>query len=72
MYHWLIQGISLHTQKVVLQEDLDEDPESKGRERRTVCIITEYLNQGSLADLLHGKHKIDSSVWNYELMLRFV
>jgi serine/threonine protein kinase len=36
---------------------------------RSVCIITEYLEQGSLADILYGSNKVPDEVWTYELVL---
>lgn len=36
---------------------------------RSVCIITEYLEQGSLADILYGHNKVPDEVWTYELIL---
>ena len=36
---------------------------------RSVCIITEYLEQGSLADILYGNNKVSDDVWTYELVL---
>jgi serine/threonine protein kinase len=39
------------------------------RKIRSVCIITEYLEQGSLADILYGHNKVADDVWTYELVL---
>lgn len=39
------------------------------RKIRSVCIITEYLEQGSLADILYGHNKVSDDVWTYELVL---
>lgn len=37
--------------------------------QKTVCIITEYLEQGSLADILYGPTRLPEDVWSYELVL---
>lgn len=36
---------------------------------RSICIITEYLEQGSLADILYGSNKVADDIWTYELVL---
>ena len=36
---------------------------------KTVCIVTEYLEQGSLADILYGPKKLPADVWTYDLIL---
>ncbi|CAE7600513.1 SIS8, partial [Symbiodinium microadriaticum] len=36
---------------------------------RSICIITEYLEQGSLADILYGSNKVSDDIWTYELVL---
>jgi serine/threonine protein kinase len=41
----------------------------KGETRKTVCIITEYLEQGSLADILYGPTRLPPEVFTYELVL---
>ncbi|KAJ1420702.1 kinase-like domain-containing protein, partial [Ochromonadaceae sp. CCMP2298] len=41
----------------------------KAKPQKTVCIITEFLEQGSLADILYGPTKLPAEVWTYELVL---
>jgi serine/threonine protein kinase len=36
---------------------------------RSICIITEYLEQGSLADILYGSNRVADEFWTYELVL---
>jgi serine/threonine protein kinase len=36
---------------------------------RSICIITEYLEQGSLADILYGGNRVADEFWTYELVL---
>lgn len=36
---------------------------------KMVCIITEFLEQGSLADILYGPTRLPAEVWTYELIL---
>ena len=36
---------------------------------KTLCILTEFLEQGSLADILYGSKRVSSDVWSYELVL---
>ena len=53
---------------------VDDDDEfgaaaAKPKSVKSVCIITEYLEQGSLADLLYGPHKLPAESWSYELAL---
>lgn len=36
---------------------------------QTICIITEYLEQGSLADILYGPRRLPADVWTYDLIL---
>lgn len=45
------------------EKDKDKDP------GKTICIITEYLEQGSLADILYGPSKLPQEIWSYELIL---
>lgn len=63
----LIMGISFQTQTVTIPSEDDDSMIQK--EKQTLCIITEYLNQGSLADILHGPSAIDPEIWSYELLL---
>jgi len=37
--------------------------------QKTVCIITEFLEQGSLADILYGPNRLPPDIWTYELVL---
>jgi serine/threonine protein kinase len=41
----------------------------KAKPQKTVCIITEFLEQGSLADILYGPTKLPAEIWTYELVL---
>lgn len=61
------QGISFQKQIVTLPSEIDDSLIK--HEKQTLCIITEYLNQGSLADILHGPNAIDPEIWSYELLL---
>jgi serine/threonine protein kinase len=74
----LVMGISvveLETRRHVSvdMDDVAIDEESNGRKdnkaKKTLCILTEYLEQGSLADILYGPKRIPSEVWTYELVL---
>lgn len=49
--------------------DSSGSSKSKNIGKRTVCIITEYLEQGSLADILYGPSRLPADVWTYELIL---
>lgn len=76
-------GISLVNQEPVqippsrfkqLSDDDSTCPKSVDRSGKTtppktVCIITEYLEQGSLADILYGPSRLPSNIWTYELVL---
>ena len=42
---------------------------SAAKSQKTVCIITEFLGQGSLADILYGDNRLPPEVWTYELLL---
>ena len=37
--------------------------------QKTVCIVTEYLEQGSLADILYGPQRLPAEIWTYDLIL---
>lgn len=74
----LVMGIALLDQepvqkKKILDDDEDMLPKEKDGKKeklhKTVCIITEYLDQGSLADILYGPNKLAPEVWTYELVL---
>ena len=54
-----------------MRTTLDATPSSKPKPKgqKTVCIITEYLGQGSLADILYGENCLPPEVWTYELIL---
>ncbi len=41
----------------------------QSKPQKTVCIITEYLEQGSLADILYGPTRLPAEIWTYELIL---
>jgi len=47
----------------------DTNKKKSGNVVRSVCIITEYLEQGSLADILYGSNKVVDEIWTYELVL---
>jgi serine/threonine protein kinase len=57
------------------QDDEDDNflnkdsPKDKGPLQKTVCIVTEYLEQGSLADILYGPQRLPAEVWTYDLIL---
>lgn len=36
---------------------------------KTVCIVTEFLEQGSLADILYGPRRLPAEIWTYDLIL---
>lgn len=75
----LVMGISLVDQEPVLKLPFSESEKSmtgggesqsdKAGPKKTVCIITEYLEQGSLADILYGPSRLPAEVWTYELIL---
>ena len=47
----------------------DSGSNKKAKPQKTVCIITEFLEQGSLADILYGPTKLPAEIWTYELVL---
>lgn len=47
----------------------DKDKEKQDNMIRSICIITEYLEQGSLADILYGSNRVADEFWTYELVL---
>lgn len=47
----------------------DKDKEKNDDVIRSICIITEYLEQGSLADILYGSNRVADEFWTYELVL---
>lgn len=49
--------------------DTSEKKKDKNPPPKTVCIITEYLEQGSLADILYGPTRLPAEIWTYELIL---
>jgi hypothetical protein len=51
------------------EDEVDQEDQKPNRTQSTVCIITEYLEQGSLADILYGPTKLPSEIWSYELIL---
>lgn len=42
---------------------------SQNKSQKTVCIITEFLEQGSLSDILYGPTRLPEEVFTYELVL---
>jgi len=75
----LVMGISLMDQEPISppksrmmnpEEAAFETPDvKKGKPQQTVCIVTEFLDQGSLADILYGPTKLPGEIWSYELVL---
>lgn len=80
----LVMGISLVDQEPIplpksrclanVEDMEDISPQSENKKKnqpppKTVCIITEYLEQGSLADILYGPSKLPAEIWTYELIL---
>ncbi len=49
-----------------ISEDTEDGPSPNGK---IVCILTEYLDQGSLADLLYGPNRVSSDIWSYGTVL---
>ena len=55
----------------------DEDEEDEGKDYkeakekmpRCVCVVTEFLEQGSLADILYGPRRLPAEIWTYDLIL---
>lgn len=52
-----------------VSSDKRKEKEKASKPQKTVCIITEYLEQGSLADILYGPTKLPAEIWTYELIL---
>lgn len=46
-----------------------KDKDKEDNMIRSICIITEYLEQGSLADILYGSNRVADEFWTYELVL---
>jgi serine/threonine protein kinase len=80
----LVMGISLVDQEPVAlpksrQQNMSADmydsanphlaEGKRAKPQKTVCIITEFLEQGSLADILYGPTKLPAEIWTYELVL---
>ena len=73
----LVMGISLVDQDPVKQPTTSFDglasPMMKNNKdvkmKKTVCIITEYLEKGSLADILYGPSRLPPDVLTYERIL---
>ncbi len=53
------------------EDDEDDEKDGKDKERmpRCVCVVTEFLEQGSLADILYGPRRLPSEIWTYDLIL---
>eukprot|EP01033_Poteriospumella_lacustris_P003101 gene3101-2274_t len=49
--------------------DKDKDKKKPPKPQKTVCIITEFLEQGSLADILYGPTRLPPEIFTYELIL---
>jgi serine/threonine protein kinase len=43
--------------------------QAEQKQQKTVCIITEFLEQGSLADILYGPTRLPEEIFTYELVL---
>lgn len=77
----LVMGIALKDQDPVQKrikhpdEEEEEGTEKESEDKKkkpllkTVCIITEFLDQGSLADILYGPSRLAPEIWTYELVL---
>jgi predicted outer membrane repeat protein len=54
-----------------LEEEDEFGNDSKKKENfvKCVCIVTEFLEQGSLADILYGPRRLPAEVWTYDLIL---
>lgn len=46
-----------------------QKPKTKIQMQKTVCIVTEFLEQGSLADILYGPQRLPADIWTYDLIL---
>lgn len=52
--------------------DLDEEEDAEKKKESLpdcVCIVTEFLEQGSLADILYGPRRLPAEIWTYDLIL---
>jgi serine/threonine protein kinase len=49
--------------------DKDKDKKKPPKPQKTVCIITEFLEQGSLSDILYGSTRLPPEIFTYELIL---
>jgi serine/threonine protein kinase len=49
--------------------DKDKDKKKPPKPQKTVCIITEFLEQGSLSDILYGPTRLPPEIFTYELTL---
>jgi len=47
----------------------NQKPKTKIQMQKTVCIVTEFLEQGSLADILYGPQRLPADIWTYDLIL---
>jgi serine/threonine protein kinase len=75
----LVMGISyVDIEPVKKHPDIEDDMkisskklDSAGnlKKNKSVCIITEYLEQGSLSDILYGPTRLPAEIWTYELIL---
>lgn len=55
-----------------IQSDLEEEEEGERKKEslpNCVCIVTEFLEQGSLADILYGPRRLPAEIWTYDLIL---
>ena len=68
----LVMGISVVgiESSVERNDSMTEfDSPEKPLPAKTLCILTEFLEQGSLADLLYGRERVPADIWSYELVL---
>ena len=50
-------------------EEEEKDMKDKEKMQRCVCVVTEFLEQGSLADILYGPRRLPAEIWTYDLIL---
>jgi predicted outer membrane repeat protein len=69
----LVVGISISTPDMdIRQDDFDEQMGSKDKNVQSVCILTEFADQGALSDLLYGPNARQADEWSYELSVRLM
>jgi len=65
----MVMGISIVEQEVQVPLALQDEETGPTQMKRSLCIITEYLEQGSLYDIIHSKESEFNNIWSYELVL---